>query len=249
MSPPIEIDGTDITGATIDGTDVQEITVDGQTVFTAEPPLPSSAFLQFDASQMGLSNNATVNTLTDFVGSNDASANGSPTFVTNGLNGKPVIRYDLSDTHGTGLTTISQPFTAITVFNNFLVDGNNHRLWARSSSSQPSTNVYMRFSNDWYMFAGGGSGLDSGTTVTSGIFVCIFDGSNSEFRHNGTIIATGDPGSNSLGGVEMAGENGASFLLGEYDLAEHLFYDADLRSTGEVLTEESRLSNKWGFSV
>jgi len=38
MTPPISIDGTDITGATIDGTDVQQITVDGQTVFTAGPP-------------------------------------------------------------------------------------------------------------------------------------------------------------------------------------------------------------------
>jgi len=36
MTPPISIDGTDITGASIDGTDVQEITVDGQTVFSAE---------------------------------------------------------------------------------------------------------------------------------------------------------------------------------------------------------------------
>jgi len=45
---PIEIDGTDITGATIDGTDVQEITVDGQTVFTAGPP--DSAVLNYDAS-------------------------------------------------------------------------------------------------------------------------------------------------------------------------------------------------------
>jgi len=46
MTPPISIDGTDITGATIDGTDVQEITVDGQTVFTA---VPAGAF---DITQM-----------------------------------------------------------------------------------------------------------------------------------------------------------------------------------------------------
>jgi len=39
MTPPISIDGTDITGATIDGTDVQEITVDGQTVFSAGPTI------------------------------------------------------------------------------------------------------------------------------------------------------------------------------------------------------------------
>jgi len=35
MTPPTNIDGSDITGATIDGQEVQEITVDGQTVFTA----------------------------------------------------------------------------------------------------------------------------------------------------------------------------------------------------------------------
>ena len=39
MSPPVSIDGTDITGATIDGTDVQEITVDGDVVFSAGPDI------------------------------------------------------------------------------------------------------------------------------------------------------------------------------------------------------------------
>ena len=38
MTPPISIDGTDITGATIDGTDVQEITVDDDVVFSASQP-------------------------------------------------------------------------------------------------------------------------------------------------------------------------------------------------------------------
>jgi len=33
--PPTNIDGTDITGATIDGQEVQEITIDGDTVFTS----------------------------------------------------------------------------------------------------------------------------------------------------------------------------------------------------------------------
>jgi len=54
MTPPISIDGTDITGATIDGTDVQEITVDGQTVFTAGPDI--------DGFETGNINNYTVNT-------------------------------------------------------------------------------------------------------------------------------------------------------------------------------------------
>jgi hypothetical protein len=37
--PPINIDGTEITGATIDGQDVEEITVDGDVVFSAGIPL------------------------------------------------------------------------------------------------------------------------------------------------------------------------------------------------------------------
>jgi len=46
MTPPISIDGTDITGATIDGTDVQEITVDGDVVFSA---FPSNVFEDFES--------------------------------------------------------------------------------------------------------------------------------------------------------------------------------------------------------
>jgi len=41
--PPTNIDGTDITGATIDGQDVQEITVDGNVVFTARNVIQSVA--------------------------------------------------------------------------------------------------------------------------------------------------------------------------------------------------------------
>jgi len=48
MSPPVNIDGTDITGATIDGQEVQEITVDGQVVFTAVPDIPDSIVSRTD---------------------------------------------------------------------------------------------------------------------------------------------------------------------------------------------------------
>jgi len=61
MSPPISIDGTDITGATIDGTDVQEITVDGDVVFSAGPTLPVAysnliGWWPFDSATYGGSN-------------------------------------------------------------------------------------------------------------------------------------------------------------------------------------------------
>jgi hypothetical protein len=57
MSPPINIDGTDITGATIDGQEVKEITIDGQVVFpTTTLPVAYSnlvAWYPFDDSEYG----------------------------------------------------------------------------------------------------------------------------------------------------------------------------------------------------
>jgi hypothetical protein len=48
MTPPTNIDGTDISGATIDGQDVKEITVDGQTVFSA---IPDSAVAHYPTTE------------------------------------------------------------------------------------------------------------------------------------------------------------------------------------------------------
>jgi len=71
MTPPISIDGTDITGATIDGTDVQEITVDGDVVFTAAPPIPGSVNHYYPT------NEGSGTVLTDTVGSTNATISGA----------------------------------------------------------------------------------------------------------------------------------------------------------------------------
>ena len=250
MIPPTSIDGTDITGATIDGTDVQEITVDGDVVFSAAPPIPTSTFLQYDASALtGLSNNDVVNTLTDNVGSNDASANQSPIYLQNEFNGLPIVRYGLNDTHLTTFSVVNQPFTAITVFKNFNYTGSGtNRVWTRPSFGQQDTNL-SRTSSGYTMYAGNPGEVSSTRTDTSGIFACIFDGTNSELRINGSTVATGDVGNNTLGGIELAGQTFENIFFASYDLAEHLFYDEDLRSTNELAQEESRLSSKWGITI
>jgi len=78
MTPPISIDGTDITGATIDGTDVTEITVDGQTVFRAETlPVAYSnliAWYPFDSSFYGGSDTDDVTALFNPGQSGDSTA-------------------------------------------------------------------------------------------------------------------------------------------------------------------------------
>jgi len=70
MTPPISIDGTDITGATIDGTDVQEITVDGDTVFTAGPDVPANTVGYWPGDE----GSGTI--LGDKVGTNDLNISG-----------------------------------------------------------------------------------------------------------------------------------------------------------------------------
>jgi len=81
MTPPISIDGTDITGATIDGTDVQEITVDGQTVFIEGIPQPSSGVSYWTLDNADTSGSTAI----DVWGSNDGTING-PTTAQGGAN-------------------------------------------------------------------------------------------------------------------------------------------------------------------
>jgi len=96
MIPPTSIDGTDISGATIDGTDVQEITVDGDVVFSSQP-LPADLIHQYSAFSLNLSNGATVDPWQDDSGNQNLQAVGAPTYVTNGINGNPSVRYDDND--------------------------------------------------------------------------------------------------------------------------------------------------------
>jgi len=72
MTPPTNIDGTEITGATIDGQDVQEITVDGQTVFTKVPEALVSHWT-FDNSDVS------GTTAFDIVGGHDMTLKNGPT--------------------------------------------------------------------------------------------------------------------------------------------------------------------------
>jgi len=72
MTPPISIDGTDITGATIDGQDVQEITVDGQTVFSATPDIPDNLLDHRWPMDEGSGSSAA-----DVIGSLDLTLNGA----------------------------------------------------------------------------------------------------------------------------------------------------------------------------
>jgi len=74
--PPINIDGTDITGATIDGADVSEVTVDGTQVFGNV--IPDSVVTQYT-----YEDDSDTSVATDAVGSNDGNISGGSFNSTN----------------------------------------------------------------------------------------------------------------------------------------------------------------------
>jgi len=91
MTPPISIDGTDITGATIDGTDVQEITVDGDTVFTAGPTLPG--IYKHD----WIMNEGSGTTVSDEIGNSDLTINGATWISDANKTGGTILDFDGND--------------------------------------------------------------------------------------------------------------------------------------------------------
>jgi len=101
MSPPIDIDGSEIQEATIDGQDVSEITIDGQQAADLNI-IPDSGMFQNPIYQwtapsgLGVSDGATASSWTDQLTGIDASATGSPLYQ-NDQAGFEAVEYDGTD--------------------------------------------------------------------------------------------------------------------------------------------------------
>jgi len=246
---PINIDGSQVSDVTIDGDSVSQVTMDGQQVFGA---IPDSAIAQYDVNQeTGYSDTDTLDPLTDFVGGFDASAISAPQYRTNVQNGNPVVRYDGTDdghtVPATEWTTLTQPFTIISVVVDAAQGASNERIVARDSSADQLVTVrWNDAGGTWNLFAGGD--LNGSTTAPPLILSAVFDGVDSVIRENGTQTGSGDVGTNSLQSVRV----GFDAEFGGYlngDLGGLWIYDADLRDTGELSGEEQDLADEWGISI
>jgi len=169
MSPPTNIDGTEITGASIDGQDVQEITVDGQTVFSA---IPDSVLTQYRYEDDG-----DTTTAIDSVGTNDATINGSTYTATaavgnfgidhdgtddNAVSNSTVDLSTVGSTDGFGFggfvqaDTTSQSLTMFTLFNDI-----NNRVGIQFGGNGTGFNTFFVVNGTFE------SGTESGTVPTS----------------------------------------------------------------------------------
>jgi len=250
MTPPINIDGSQVSGITIDGTSVSEVTVDGDVVFSA---IPDSVGHQYFATDTGVSDGQTVDPWEDAVGTVDLSAVGSPTQNADG------IALDGSDdAYDYGTYNISEPCTVIWAYNldKTALGSGVATLVEDDGGGVSDTNVFLNGSNDEYgMREMDSTNIETSTaSIADGdqIVTLLVDSSAADLRVNGTdqintsSSADVDVLTSGYGWYHSIPESGR-YLPGT---AHAVVVHPDTRLSGSSLTdEESRVEEEFGMSV
>jgi len=235
--PPTNIDGTDITGATIDGQEVQEITVDGDIVFTAAPPDSLVSHWTWDTSDIS------GNTLTDIVGNNDCTINGvttgapgaNQTYTTNEAgdgDGNDDIGElgNLTETDNISLALWANPDTKSS-FTRLIENGVSDNVWSLTFDGSADQLIEAG------VIVGGPKTTITGNPVPTGTWThyCMtYDGSKLELYENGSSVAattavSGAIDSTSGNAAMFARADGALHFDGRLD--DVRWYDKGLTST------------------
>jgi len=243
MSPPIDIDGSKIKGATIDGQDVSKITIDGQQAFIpAELPDKANLQARYDATRISAGNNDSIGTWSDeTTNGHDLTGNNRPIYKPNIINGKPVVRFDGNDDAlSVSWSPISQPNVIFAVTQKRSTN-DNYLFDSKSGSDRHLLNIS---SGNFLVGTSRGNFTGSPVDTSPHILTMIFDGSSSKLRIDGTVDATGNPGGDSMEGLTLGNEN-SRFGPGDWDVGEFLVY----HTQPTVTDVESFLSSKWGISI
>ena len=170
-----------------------------------------------------------------------------PTLKLNILNGKPAVRFAGSNTwlikqFGSAYTQPLTIFALGTASDKnaywFDVDGSGTNRVAIIFNSAAQDNTYL--------FAGAGFQYNFSLPLAATIYTGIVNGASSYIYFNGSQVATGNAGTNSMGGVTL----GARFTLGDVlngDLYEILVYDAGLSVT-DINRVGNYLNTRWGIT-
>jgi len=202
------------------------------------------------ADALVLSDGDPVTTWADSSGSgNDATeATFPPSYQTNELNSKPIVRFDSGTL--TRLTTaafsaeLTQPTTHFIVVKS-LAD-NNHFITDGISGTKRNTFYKKTGSFNNSIFAGTAEINNSNWGTASYFYASIyFDGASSELFKNGVSDASGNPGTNGLTGLTI-GADFAVTIFGSLDCAEILIYDTRLSLANRQLVE-GYLATKYGL--
>jgi len=202
---------------------------------TAELPsnaIPDSVEYQFSASSVSDGSDWTSEG-----GGLTLSANGTPTVISDGKNGEPVVRYDTADWHGAASVSIPQPFGLVVVYRPRATGQNSSRGVGDDSGDRAfldhdgAGSAYQTFAESPGYF--GSVSTDTNYHIHAG----YFDGANSENRVDGATDGTADVGSISLDSLQITSSDT------DIDVAE--FWVLSNTTLSDVQESESHLNNKY----
>ena len=210
--------------------------------------IPDSGDLhaQYDATALSLSDDDSVETWVDESGNgHDLTSGTSPTYKTDVINGKPVVRFDgVGEFLDVAFSELPQPVTVFMVA--VVRDTGVNDLF----DSETSTDFKFHTDNDdsYAFFAGGDSNINGSTADINSaeIQTLLADGSDTEFRINGVQDASGNAGGDGLNGLTVgAGKDDDRHA--EADIGEIAIYPED--KSGIYDDVEQYLSDKWGVGL
>lgn len=214
------------------------------------PSSISNLVMWVKADSLSLNNGNSVTTWSDSSGNgynmtfntNTTNAGGTAIYNTNVLNGKPVIRLtaggNFTNSFGSTITqpiTIFSVSTAKIVTDLYLFDGISP---ANRITSYVSTGIHLFATLDI------SSIVDGSNSFADYCFVA--NGASSAIYKDGTSIATGNIGSNSLTGITLNNRNEKVGTTNNNEFAEFIVYNKALSDPERVLVQ-TYLSSKYGI--
>ena len=168
------------------------------------------------------------------------TAESQPLYVSNALNGYPVVRFDgINDVMYTSAFTQAQPLTVFIV-----AKTTKDTSFFFDCSSRVVLSIY---SPGYTMYAGNWMMSTLPNPLPYSILTAIFNSSSSEVFLNGISNAIGDPGATGFNNFILGDASGSGGQLGG-DIAEIMIYDGVLSESIRKQTE-SYLSNKYFTST
>lgn len=223
------------------------ITINGQELsvkVTSPSTIPDSVVTRYNPDSLNLSDGDSVSTLTDSVSNNDLTGTG-PIYRESVVNGRPVVRFDGTDDSlsGSFSTTIPQPYTVMLVQQ--CPPNSYDWTW---ESKDGSNGLQVRTDGSYRL--DGSNNLDT-ASYNNGNFAVItvvYDGGDTQIRHNGSAGTSGTAKSQTLSSMVMGNSDYGS-AYADVDYGEFVIYDQDLRGTQTLTDEEQRLADKYGVAL
>lgn len=237
-------------GSAWGGVVVERYTGNAWSQIYPETAIPDSESLhsRYDATQLSLSDQDSVTTWPDETDNgHDLTAGTAPTYVSDGINGNPSVRFDgVDDVLQAQFSAVPQPNTIYVVWQLTETTGTNPAIL--DSTNTNDRNLTGFNNGELGIYAGSyirsSQGEDTNPHITGG----LFDGASSTLRIDGSQEASGDTSAVQSHDGHTVGRYAPSD--GDYtpiDVGEILFYPEDKSGSQDDI--EQYLADKWGFAL